>query len=1025
MAFNPGKQMAANIAAIRIALDFTGQPLSETELSSLQQYAGFGGLKTVLLPPADKAEWVKMNASQADLALYPQVMELHDLLREKLAGQEYRKVVDSIKNSVSTSFYTPALIPRIIYSSLSDQGIIARRLYEPSAGAGVFIAEAVTGLDGLQQVTAIEKDLIAGKILTAICSAYPVPVTVQVKKLEETGPLEKGRSDLVISNIPFGNFAVHDPAYHKSGITSKIHNYFFAKGLDKIADGGILAFLVTDAFLNSPSNETARKYLFTSADLLSVAALPANLMKDNANVEVGTHLIMVQKNDQKDTLTDAESLLINTVGRENNFGTYHLNAYLDAQPLLSVGNEIREGTNAYGEATRMAWQTGDMADIAEHLQSILVSGLVHFNMEKWQAIKFEEKQQSAKQLTFLPMPAVDQPSFTAGQLGLFDAVQTGNNPAQAYLNELDKSLMDVSTTKVISTIRTTAKPAHDSILLLTARAKTSNRYLYKLVSNVAEVNLAAKWLTGQALGQELHILSGRLRQFAHDYRYEGDATLAPAFKLLPDRPKAFTDLRSFYRKDTLVIFEGKAGLIGNPSGGEASFKALEGLPDIRFYEAYIPLRDRYLELFALESEHLVQFPQLRKELNQHYDALFATYGSLNKSTNRNRILADAAFGFQVLSSVEVREADQFVRSDIFYGPVYPRREAFITDDPVEALAVCLNDLGKVDLAVIRASTGLSEVEVITGLDKQILMDPGSATWKTTDDYLSGNVVEKLAIAEEAAKQEPENLQLARSLAAIRRVQPERIPFDPEDFNFGERWVPVSYYERFASHLFQLETSINYFRSVDAFKVSYPSGNTITNEEFAVTPKESDKIRGNTLLEHALENTTPHITYPVQTGDKTVRVPDTEAIQTAHRKIETIRERYSEWLRDLSNADKLALEKIYNDTFNCYVLREYDGSHLKFPGLDFKALKIADLYGSQKNAAWRVIQNRGALIDHEVGLGKTLTMIIAAMEMVRLGICQKPMILALKANIGQITETFRLAYPKRILSRRGGSEYSTK
>ncbi|MDT3401288.1 N12 class adenine-specific DNA methylase [Mucilaginibacter terrae] len=317
----------------------------------------------------------------------------------------------------------------------------------------------------------------------------------------------------------------------------------------------------------------------------------------------------------------------------------------------------------------------------------------------------------------------------------------------------------------------------------------------------------------------------------------------------------------------------------------------------------------------------------------------------------------------------------------------------------------------VDIAVIGAATGLSENEVVNALEKQILLDPATGTWKTTDDYLSGNVVAKLAVAEEVAKGEPENLQLARSLAAIRRVQPERIPFDPEDFNLGERWVPVAYYERFASHLFQLETHINYFRSVDSFKVTYRLGNTITNEEFAVTPRESDKIRGNALLEHALENTTPHITYPVKNGDSTVRVPDTEAIQTAHRKIEMIRERYQEWLRELPNADKLALEKIYNDTFNCYVLREFDGSHLTFPGLDLKALKIDDLYDSQKNAAWRVIQNRGALIDHEVGLGKTLTMFIAAMEMVRLGICQKPMILALKANIAQITETFRLAYPK--------------
>ena len=1016
MAFNPGKQMAANIAAIRIALDFDGQPLSEPEIATLKAYAGFGGLKTVLFPPVDREEWVKANASQGDLTLYPQVMELHYLLQDRLSEKEYKQAVDSIKNSVSTAFFTPSFIPRIIYSSLTDQGIMPRRLYEPSAGAGVFVEEAVKGLEGLQQVNAVEKDLMTGKVLSALCVGLQIPVSVQVKKLEETSATEKGQYDLVASNIPFGNFSVHDPAYYRSGITAKIHNYFFAKGLDKIADGGILAFLVTDAFLNSPSNETARKYLFTSADLLSVAALPANLMKDNANVEVGTHLVMVQKNDSKSALTDAESLLLECVERENSCGRYHLNAYLAQQPLLAVGNEIREGTNAYGEATRMVWQSGDMADIEEHLQSVLVTGLVNFNMAKWQSIRFVEPMSAVKQLTFLPVPHEKEKITAIGQLGLFDVQSTGSNSAQVYLGELDKSLMDAGTAKVISTIRTTAKPSHDSIVLLTARAKANNRYLYRLFSNVAEINLPAKWLNGQALGSELNHLAAKLRQFAHDYRYEGDTTLEPAFKLMPDRPKAFTDLRSFYTKDTLVIFEGKAGLIGEPTNGEASFKALEWQTDLDFLRSYLSLRDAFMELSMAEGEHHVPFPELRKRLTHTYDDFLATYGDLNKNANRNRILSDAALGFKILSSAEVREGDRFVRSDIFFGPVYPRREVFQTDDPAEALAVCLNDLGRVDLAVISAATGLTGEEVISGLGKQILLDPASARWVTTDDYLSGNVVEKLLVAENAAKGEPENLQLARSLAAIRRIQPERIPFDPEDFNLGERWVPISYYERFARSLFQVETNISYFRSVDAFKVIYGSGNTITNEEFAVTPKESDKIRGNTLLEHALENTSPHITYPVNMGDKTVRVPDTEAIQSAHRKIEMIRERYNEWLRDLPNADKLALEKIYNDTFNCYVLREYDGSHLMFPGLDRKALKITDLYASQKNAAWRVIQNRGALIDHEVGLGKTLTMIIAAMEMRRLGIVQKPMILALKANIGQITETFRQAYPKaRVLA----------
>ncbi|MFA6082800.1 helicase-related protein [Mucilaginibacter sp.] len=1029
MAFNPVRKMADNISAIRIALDFSGQQLSETELETLKKYAGFGGLKAVLFPPGDIWTWGNLGASKADLKLYPQVMELHGLLQEKLTSKDYKSAIDALKSSSQTAYYTPDYIPRAIYAAIKEARILPKRLYEPSAGAGVFIEEAVAAFEGLEQVNAVEKDILTGKILAALCSVSPVPVAVQIKKLEETAATEKAQFDVVISNIPFGKIAVHDPAYNKSGISSKVHTYFFAKGLDKIKDGGILAYIVTEAFLNNPSNETARKYLFTSADLLSVAVLPANLMKENANVEVGMHLILVQKNDLKETLTEAESLLIDTIEVENAFGKYHLNAWLADKNELVYADEIIEGTNARGKASRVAWQNGEMQDIVPALQEQLVAGFANFDYARWESISFEHKATQLKQFTFLPVPqppkSVDTKSLSFGQLGLFDApLQTEqDNKAIAYLDDLDKQFVDAATVRQISVIRTTAKPLHDSIVLLTARAKTNNRYAYKLYSNLSEISFPGKWMTSVTLGQELDALSVKLKHFGHDYRYEGDTSLEPAFKLQSDKPKAFTDLKPFYIKDTLVIFNGKLGLIGEPQNFEAKFTALDPQPELPFYEDYLTLRDIYLELSGYENEHEIQFPELRKSLNFYYEGFVAKYGELNKNANLNRILNDAALGFKVLSSLEVRENEQFVRSDIFYGPLFQQKEMLKTDDPTEALARCLNDTGRVDLTIIGQITGLTVDEIILQLDKQILQNPETLNWETTDNYLSGNVVLKLQAAERLAEEEPQNLQYARSLAAIRRVQPERIPFERLDFNLGERWVPVAYYQRFATDLFKLDTKISYLASIDDYKVSYAKkGNTITNEEFSVTPKESNKITGRTLLEYALLNTNPHFTYPVEQYGKLVRVPDTEAIQNAHRKVDNIRARYLLWLLELPNEDKKYLETLYNDTYNCYALREYDGSHLTFPGLDFKTLKILDLYPSQRNAAWRVIQNNGGLIDHEVGLGKTLTMIIAAMEMKRLGIVHKPMILALKANVQQITDTFRLAYPKAKILAPGENDF---
>ncbi|QEM04954.1 DNA methylase [Mucilaginibacter rubeus] len=1036
MAFNSAKKLAGNIAALRLALS-EQESFSEEDVAILKSYAGFGGLKAILFGAGPVEDWVAQNASANDLRLHPLVVELHELLREKLSEGDYKSAVDAMKHSIQTAFYTPELVPGALYAAMNEQGIVPKQLYEPSSGAGIFITEAVKAFPDLQEINAVEKDILTGKVLMALALTLPVTSIVQVRGFEETSPDEKGKYDFITSNIPFGNFRVFDPAYQGSAVTAKIHDYFFAKGLDKLGDGGLLAYLVTDAFLNTASNSLARKHVFTSSDFISLTVLPDNLMKDTANTEAPSHLILVQKNDFKESFTEAEQLLIDTVEQENSFGKFSVNAYISRHPELLLADNIGEGRNQYGKASQMIWQDGPLEDLRKPLMEQVSEGLAaNFDRERWQALQqwLAAEQASGKNhnktvpnarfFTFLPVPELPAADIsTQGQLGLFDAPTLNNDQAQGYLSDVDRAFVDPATGRQISTIRTTARPDHDSVVLVTARAKQSGKYLYKLFSNVQELSFSNKWVSGNTLTYELKALSAKLKNFGHDYRYEGDRSIEAAFELMPDRPVPFTALKPFYTRDTLVIHEGKTGLTGLIENGQAEFKPFEDQKDKDLFRLYIPLRDSYMELYAKEAETLQVQPQLRVLLTRNYDNFRNKYGDLNKGNNRNRILQDAALGFTVLSSLERRENDAWVKADIFYGPVFPQQENLHTDDPAEALARCLNDKGFVNLDYIGKMTGLDDLAIIRQLDGKILMNPANRAWETTDGYLSGNVVQKLAVAERAAAENPEDLQIARSLAAIRRVQPEKIPFELLDFNLGERWMPLRYYEQFASDLFSLDTHIEYFSSVDAFKVNYKHGNAKTDEEFAIMPKSGIKMKGAALLEHALENTSPYFSYKIGSGDDAIRLPDNEAIQLGHQKIESIRSRFEEWLRDLPGSEKNTIENLYNNTFNCYVLREYNGSHLSFPGLDRKALGIDDLYSSQKNAAWRIVQNRGALIDHEVGLGKTLTMIVAAQEMKRLGIVQKPMILALKANVGQISDTYRKAYPQAKILAPGENDFT--
>ncbi len=1028
MNYNSQQKLKDNIAAIRIALEWqSGQSLLPEQVEALKKYAGFGGLKAVLYPNGPKEEWIKLNASKEDLKLYPQIKELHNLLRQQLPEAEYKQAIDSIKNSILTAFYTPEIIPQTLFSVLKEQGIDPKNIYEPSSGAGVFVSEAANAFPGLQSITAVEKDMLTGRVLTALSSSIPVPVSVQVKGFENTSNDENGKCDLIVSNIPFGNFRVFDEAFNNETLTGKIHNYFFAKGLDKIKDGGLLAYITTDAFLNSSSNKAAREYLFNHADFISLSVMPDNLMKDTGNTESPSHMLIVQKNVNKISLSEKERSLVVTIEQENEFGKYGINHYINQHPEIFLADEIKAGKNQYSRSNQTVWQNGDINVIKEKLAETIKDGLnQHFNKEAFALEEIQEDIDKGKQLTYLPMPE-NNPDNSSVQLGLFDIAPAANiNRASAYINRLDATVVDRKTARIANIIKTADKPEHEAVVLVTAKSIAFKQYVYKLYSNAEEINFPANWMNASAIHFELNGLSNKLQEFDHQFYNEGESVFHIAVNNKDRQLDELKDPNPCHKEGTLIVHNDRVGFVSYIAGENdkpAFLPSLYDKKDIGFYQQYTAMRDGYLLLADKEATENIEYPDLRKQLNESYDALVKGYGILNSSTNKLRILKDEAFGLIILASLERKEGDQYFKADILTQSLIQKQEAFHTDNPIEALAKSLNDKGLVDIEFIAAATDSTEADTIQALGNHIYINPANNSWETADQFLSGNVVAKLNQAIKASEENPGNVQLQKSRQALEKIQPEKIPFELLDFNLGERWIPQDYYDRFASHLFELDTSVNYFPSLDTFKVKVESSNAKTNQEYAVTTKSGSTSYGHTLLEHALENTSPFYTYAVDLGDKTIRVPDNDAIQLAHQKIESIRNNFNDWLKELSDSDKKYLEELYNNTFNCNVLREYDGSHLQFPGLDRKRLDIEDLYSSQKNSVWRIIQNRGALIDHEVGLGKTLTMIVAAHEMKRLGIVNKPMILALKANVNQIRDTYRKAYPNSKILAPGENDFT--
>lgn len=431
--------------------------------------------------------------------------------------------------------------------------------------------------------------------------------------------------------------------------------------------------------------------------------------------------------------------------------------------------------------------------------------------------------------------------------------------------------------------------------------------------------------------------------------------------------------------------------------------------------------------------------EIRNKLLELYQMFVDRWGPMNKSRNRNIILQDS-YGYKVLSSIEKKVHQEYHPATILFRDPNEKPPVPQLDSPKEALQYVLGMTGRVDMELLEQVCTEDIEECIRELEiaDLIVWEPEERCYVTYDRYVSGNVYRKMVAAEKALQKDPENERLQKSYKIIKENQVEYIPFELLEINMGERWIPMEYYKRFAEYLFETDSKysyiqIEYFQSVDKFKV-HIAGSWMcpkVTREYFVKSKGNRKLYGGDLFEHALENTSPRLTYTTidpETREK-VKKQDNDAIQLAHEKIEDIRRKWTEWLWALPNEEKDKIVAKYNNTYNCYKLRQYNGGHLTFPGIDLSKLGkdggSIELYGSQKDAVWRIIQQQGGIVDHEVGAGKSLIMICAAQEMKRMGIRNKPCIIALKANVTEIADTYRKAYPNARILAPGPEDFEKK
>ena len=1004
MGFSKKQHLQLNIDALRIAfkLEKENRKASVGERLLMMQYSGFGGLKFVLNPvqnPIDINYWRKTEHE-----LFSLTQELHQVLKENASDEkQYRSYVDSMRSSVLTAFYTPPLIIDAISASLKENSVNIQKFMEPSAGIGSFIQSFAE--KDVQQVTAYEKDFLTGKILKQL---YP-DNTIQIKGFEEISEKEKNSYDVVASNIPFGDTSVFDLSYSRSRDTAKvqatrsIHNYFFMKGTDMLREGGILAFITSQGVMNSPKNEHIRRALMHNNNLVSAIRLPNNLFTEHAGTEVGSDLIILQKNTDKQILTQAEELFCQSSLTEHNTPS---NAFFEGSTRIVHTDQMID-TDPYGRPALIYTHRDGVQGIAKDLKQMLSEDFSNrLNMGLYTG---ERNDEPVIQISMTPQPMspVYEPVTIKQETQLFSVTVTNRGIAEKEEKQLRlfDLFEDMGETVAVAGFDKTKKQ-------LPKRNRSIRENQPDLFSGIIQQSYTPPNINTPKNGSMLNNTNKQetIGDLFSSVSGNGQVGTVHMSNIISD-PAIYTkEIQSFYRNDSLAVDNGWVGYLKDFDNDklQAMFHPLQLTPLQKArIEAYISVRDTYLDLYQKEAQLQTEHKEERENLNKLYDSFVKKYGNLNNAENIKLIKTDS-------SGKEIPYLERVVggvvhKADIFQRPVSFSISTFATDNPDEALAASLNKFGNVDLDYMSGISDMTTDALKDALYRRIFYNPFQKQYEISERWIAGNVVEKATAVKTYLEGNPDVTETKESLTALEEARPRHIEFEELDFNLGERWIPIDIYARFASHLFDTEVRIHYSESSDDFNINCTGKNVHIWDKYAVK-SESRTYDGIALLKHALVNTTPDITKKITIDDKEVKVRDMESIQMANTKIDEIRTAFTDWLHSQNDEFKKRMTEQYNDTFNCFVRPQYDGSHQEFPGLDRKALGIEDLYSSQKDAVWMIKLNGGAICDHEVGAGKTLIMCTAAQEMKRLGMVHKPMIMGLKANVHEIAETYRTAYP---------------
>ncbi|KKQ53961.1 MAG: methylase protein, partial [Candidatus Woesebacteria bacterium GW2011_GWC1_38_13] len=880
----------ANLDAIRLIKKLEAEQRQATpiEQATLSKYSGFGdskfndGFRGYY---SNNDPWKRRS----------------EALKELVGDDEYQ----AIEKSRINAFYTTPEIIASMWQALEKMGIknIAHpRVLEPSAGSGRFLGLQPPDMSANSERIAIELDPITGQILKQL-----YPQTAVYNMGYQKVPLANNSIDIAISNVPFGDIPIADPEFKKDRVklTRQIHNYFFAKTLDKLRPGGILAFITTHGTLDAPTHKDVREGLAKQGNLIGAVRLPAKAFPDT---DVVTDIVFMQKR------------------------------YPDEKP----GDASWVGT----ERIKLRGEYGD----------------VEIPVNKY----------------FL-----QHPEMVLGKQSAKGSMRGGNEyTVEAFT---DKPLNEYLTTALHT--------LPDNIL-----SNYKGQMVSKAIQNPDSLNEGTIFIG----------VSGKISRYKNG--------LATLYELTPDdreRIKTMLSIRDIAKKVLLIQLQ---------TGDEDILK---------------------------ESQ---------KELNRQYDGFVSKYGALNNPDNIRLMDKDPDAPFlraledwdsleygvkkaktditdKEKSGIQVTEKDRealekareqaklanestitpsmakTLKMPIFHGRTLRGLGKRTATEESDAISICLNEIGRIDIRRMAELLGKNEDAVRDSLAKQRLIFKNPlGDWESAEEYLSGDVREKLRQAKIVASVNPAFNINVQSLEA---VQPADLAPSQISVKLGVNWIPSDDVNEFISRLLNIGHSRkgkNYFQYVP---VTGKWVKDVPLKDVASVSKLSseygtERMYASTLLENLLNSSPIEISDPDPSDPEGKRrVRNIKETLAAQEKAKIIQDKFKDWVwAEPERANRLA--DYYNNTFNNYRSRNYEGSHQSLPGMRNDWYK--QLHHHQRNAIWRVVQDRTALLAHEVGFGKTAVMVSSAMELRRMGLSRKNVFVVPKSTHAQFKRQFLDIYP---------------